>query len=123
MGSLLELVAEDAVSCEPVSAPNFPANREFNREFRRIRPSTAIFVSDQPARSIGCSQIPYAMKQGILKCISGNFYRGRGKMRNAGMSLDGPFVRQETRSPLACNRTEHEDDGAIGQEPSRRASP
>jgi hypothetical protein len=35
---------------------------------------------------------------------------------------DGPFVRQETRSPLACNRTEHEDDGAIGQEPSRRAS-
>src|SRR5262249_57811006 len=28
---------EDAVSCEPVSAPNFLANREFNREFRRIR--------------------------------------------------------------------------------------
>src|SRR5262245_64655774 len=52
----------------------FPANREINREFRSIRPSTAISTSNQRANSKACSQIPYATEQGISKRISGNFF-------------------------------------------------
>ena len=72
---------EDAVSCEQVSAPN--SLLEINREFCRIRPSTAILVADRSADSIAYSQIPYATEQGILKCISGNFFRGTGKFDQA----------------------------------------
>jgi hypothetical protein len=36
-------VAEDAVSCEPVS--DNPGNREINREFSRFRASAAILAS------------------------------------------------------------------------------
>jgi hypothetical protein len=36
---------EEAVSYELVSGTKFPANREINREFLRIRAITAIFVS------------------------------------------------------------------------------
>jgi hypothetical protein len=42
----LHWLAEDAVSCEPVSGTKFPANREINREFCGILTSTAIFESD-----------------------------------------------------------------------------
>jgi hypothetical protein len=31
-------VVADTVTCEPVSAGKFPANREINREFRKIGP-------------------------------------------------------------------------------------
>ena len=52
-------LADDAVSCERTSLhTKFPANREINREFRRIRPCTAIFVSDQRADSMAYSRIP-----------------------------------------------------------------
>ena len=34
------LLAEDAVRCEPVSAPKFPANREINREFFDFGPKS-----------------------------------------------------------------------------------
>jgi hypothetical protein len=54
-------------------------NREINREFRRIRPSVAIFVSDQRADSIVYGRIPCGTEQGIFKCVSGNFFRGTGK--------------------------------------------
>jgi hypothetical protein len=37
-------LAEDAVHCEPVSAPKFPANREINREFCRFAPRSAILA-------------------------------------------------------------------------------
>jgi hypothetical protein len=67
-------VVVEAVSCELVSRTKFPANREINREFRRIRRAIAIFVSDQPADSIAYSGIPYATEQGIFKCVSGNFF-------------------------------------------------
>ena len=36
----------DAVTCEPISALTFPANREKNREFRRIRALSAILKAD-----------------------------------------------------------------------------
>jgi len=43
---VIEKMVEDAVGCEPVSASKFPANREINREFRRIRPLDAILNAD-----------------------------------------------------------------------------
>jgi hypothetical protein len=76
-------VADDAVSCEPVSAPNFPANREINREFRRIPPSTAIFVSDERADSIAYGGIPYATEQGIFRCVSGKDFQGTGNFNQS----------------------------------------
>src|SRR5262245_22474202 len=51
-------LADDAVSCKLVSSTKFPANREINREFCEIRPSTTIFVSVQRADSIAYDRIP-----------------------------------------------------------------
>jgi len=75
-----DCVVVDAVGCEPASASKFPDNRENNREFCRIRPSTAIFMSDQRADSMPYSGIPYATEQGIFKRVSGNFFRGTGNL-------------------------------------------
>jgi hypothetical protein len=68
----------DAVQVEPVSTPEFPANREINREFRRIRLLGAILKADMPANSDACGKIPYsteqgifAKEQGILDCTPG----------------------------------------------------
>jgi hypothetical protein len=73
-----DCVAEDAVSCEPVSAPKFPANRENNREFCRIWRSTVILASDQRADSIAYSGIPCATEQGISKRVSGKIFKEQG---------------------------------------------
>jgi hypothetical protein len=62
-------------------------NRELNREFCRIRPSTAIFVSDQSVDSAAYSRIPYAAEQGISKCVSANSFRGTGKFSRPGQSI------------------------------------
>jgi hypothetical protein len=59
-------VAADAVLVEPVSTPKFPANREINREFRRIRQLGAILKADTRANSEACSEIPYSTEQGIF---------------------------------------------------------
>jgi len=56
----------------------FPANREINREFRRIRPSTAIFVSDERANSMASSRIHYATEQGIFNVYQGIFFEEQG---------------------------------------------
>jgi hypothetical protein len=56
----------------------FPANREINREFCRIRPSVAIFGSNQRADSIASSRIPCATEQGISKRVSGKIFQGTG---------------------------------------------
>jgi hypothetical protein len=53
----------DAVQVEPVSTPEFPANREINREFRRIRLLGAILKADMPANSDACGKIPYSTQQ------------------------------------------------------------
>src|SRR4029077_15684378 len=68
----------------------FPANRENNREFCRICPSTVMFVSDQRAGSIAYTGIPYATEQGIYKRVSGNFFQGTGRFR------------QCAKRPIAC---------------------
>ena len=67
-----------AVGCELVSASKFPANRENNREFCRIRPSVAIFVANEPAASIAYNGIPYATEQGISKRVSGKIFQETG---------------------------------------------
>jgi hypothetical protein len=71
-------VVADAVAFEPVSTVKFPANREINREFRRIRLLSAILKADTQANSEVCIEIPYsteqgifAKEQGILDCTPG----------------------------------------------------
>jgi hypothetical protein len=59
-------VVADAVAVEPVSTPEFPANREINREFCRIHPLCEIFNADTRAISKAFGRIPYATEQGVL---------------------------------------------------------
>jgi hypothetical protein len=59
-------VVADAVPYEPVSIPKFPANREKNREFRRIRLLVRNLNADRRANSEACSEIPYSTEQGIF---------------------------------------------------------
>jgi hypothetical protein len=74
----LKTLVEDAVLVEPVSALKFPANREINREFCRIRPSTAVSTPSQRANSVTCSFIPYAPEQGFFDRVSGKMIGGAG---------------------------------------------
>jgi hypothetical protein len=59
-------VVADAVPVEPVSTPKFPANREINREFCRIRALDAILNAGTRANSKACGKIPYATEQGNI---------------------------------------------------------
>ena len=68
----------DTVQVEPVSTAKFPANREKNREFRRIRPLGAILKADTRADSKAFSQIPYTTEQGIVSAEQGIFAREQG---------------------------------------------
>ena len=56
----------DAVRVEPVSTPKFPANREINREFRRIRPLGALLNANTQQFQRAFSEIPYTTEQGII---------------------------------------------------------
>ena len=56
----------DAVVFEPVSTREFPANREINREFGKIRALCAILDAHTRANSETCSEIPYTTEQGII---------------------------------------------------------
>jgi hypothetical protein len=56
----------DAVAFEPVSTPEFPANREINREFHQNRLLGVILNTDTRANSAACREIPYATEQGIF---------------------------------------------------------
>jgi hypothetical protein len=73
-------VVVDAASIEQVSTFKFPANREKNREFCRIRPSDAIFEPNPRADSIACGKIPYATEQGIFSGVAGNFFQRTGTL-------------------------------------------
>ena len=68
---VLECVVADAVAVEPVSTPEFPANREINREFRRIRPLYKIFRANSCANSNAFSRIPYETEQEIISAEQG----------------------------------------------------
>jgi len=71
-------VVADAVTYEPVSTLKFPANREKNREFRRIRPLSAILKAHTRANSKACSEIPYATEQGIISAKQGILAQEQG---------------------------------------------
>jgi hypothetical protein len=71
-------VVADAVDLEPVSTAKFPANREKNREFRRIRTFGAILKADTLVNSEACSKIPYSTEQGIFAKEQGICRREQG---------------------------------------------
>jgi hypothetical protein len=48
----------DAVAFEPISTLKFPANREKNREFRKIGLLGSILHANTRANSEACSEIP-----------------------------------------------------------------
>src|SRR5260370_40971516 len=53
----------------------FPENREFNREFFRIRPFGAVFVSNRSDKSKVCTPIPSARKNREFFCGNREFFR------------------------------------------------
>jgi hypothetical protein len=86
-------VVADAVAVEPVSSAKFPANREINREFRRIRLLGAILKADMRANSDACNKIPYSTEQGIFAKEQGICTREQGIERAEVQSefLDPPY--------------------------------
>jgi hypothetical protein len=85
-------LADDAVGCQSVSKPKFPANREINREFCGFRPSCAIFAPSQRANSMASGQIPYAMEQGIFLPEQGKFWSEQGILISGSM-IDRTIIR------------------------------
>jgi hypothetical protein len=59
-------VVVDAVDVEPVSTRQFPANREKNREFYRIRTHPEVPSANTRAIPKAFSEIPYAIEQGFI---------------------------------------------------------
>jgi hypothetical protein len=58
--------------------PKFPANREFNREFFKFGPFSAILAPNKPANSNACSKIPWQMEQGNLLREQGIIFAEQG---------------------------------------------
>jgi hypothetical protein len=79
----------DAVAFEPVSAAKFPANREINREFRRIRPPCKILKPDTRTISKAFSQIPYETEQGIISAEQGILAREQGVLSVKSQIING----------------------------------
>jgi hypothetical protein len=75
---LRDCVVVDAVTNEPVSTPKFPANREINRGFRRIRALGAILITSTRANSNACRKIPYSAEQGIISAEQGILVQEQG---------------------------------------------
>jgi len=68
----------DAVAVERVSTPSFPANREINRKFLRIRSLYEILKADTRANPAAFSEIPYSTKQGIISAEQGILAQEQG---------------------------------------------
>jgi len=100
-------VAEDAVLIGPVSKPEFPDNREFNREFFKFGPFAAILAPNRPANSIGCSIIPYATEQGIFCRLTGNFGNGTGNVGKGSGNGAGRSCASGCRGEIAANAASH----------------
>jgi hypothetical protein len=64
----------------PSPNPNFPDNREINREFYKIWASAAIFITNRPENSMAYSKIPYSTEQGIFERLSGKICQVTGNM-------------------------------------------
>jgi hypothetical protein len=93
----------------------FPANRENNREFCRIRPSMAIFMSDHCAHSISYSGNPCATEQGISERVSGKVSQGTGNGHAAiSQSQCGASPWDPTFSTSNGNKTTARDKSPLG---------
>ena len=73
-----EKVVADAVAIEPVSASQFPANREKNREFSEFKAIARISVATKPMISGLLGQTPFAGEQGILSTEQGILTQEQG---------------------------------------------
>jgi len=62
-----EKVVADAVAIEPVSASQFPANREKNREFSEFKAIARISVATKPMISGLLGQTPVAANREIFR--------------------------------------------------------
>jgi hypothetical protein len=71
-------VVVDAVIVEPVSTPEFPANREKNREFLQILASRALETANSRVFTGRPMRIPYSMEQGIILAEQGFLARDQG---------------------------------------------
>jgi len=58
--------------------PEFPDNREINREFFDFGPFSAILIPNRQVNSGGYNKIPYATEQGIFSAEQGIFLREQG---------------------------------------------
>jgi hypothetical protein len=61
--------------------PQFPANREFYREFRRFRLAITIAVANLRANSVACGYIPCAREQGNILRDQGMILQEQGLLR------------------------------------------
>jgi hypothetical protein len=74
----LKRLVVDAVLYEPVSAPQFPDNRENNRELVRIWPADDDCPAEPQRNSKRYDQIPCSSEQGILAALAGKCRDGSG---------------------------------------------
>ena len=68
----------DAVAVEPVSTPQFPANREINREFRKIMTSGASETVNIDVVTGLPMRISYSTKQRIISAKQGILVQEQG---------------------------------------------
>ena len=94
-----DCVAEDAVSCEPVSALNSLLTRKITGNFAESGLPVRFSRPVGQWISKASSRIPYATKQGIFERVSGNFSRGTGKFSEANA---GSRVAQVTGNAVSC---------------------
>jgi hypothetical protein len=103
-----DCMADDAVRCES-SSPTLSSpclTGKLNREFCRIRPSIAIFGSNQRADSTASSRIPCAPEQGISKRVSGKIFQGTGN-RHAAIRRRSALDRAPILPNLNADPAEH----------------
>src|SRR5262249_17058048 len=83
-----DCVADDAVSCELVSAANSLLTGKLTGNFAESEPSATILTFNQRANSKACRQIPYTTEQGNFAAITGNFFGITGNLiERAGKAL------------------------------------
>jgi hypothetical protein len=74
-GRAADCVVADAVVCEPVSTPNFPANREKNREYCKILAAGAPESENNGVVTGLPMVIPCSTEQGIISAEQGILVR------------------------------------------------
>src|SRR5262249_60205460 len=99
-----DCVADDAVSCELVSAPNSLLTGKLTGNFAESEPSATILTFNQRANSKACRQIPYTAEQGNFAAITGNFFGITGNLIERGKRplFARLFCACRTRSVLTC---------------------